>query len=213
MTLFAFLDIETPGLTPEPGHILEIAWSITDDQFKRVYATRSFLVDHEPHEWAGIYATLRVTDVVLNMHTESGLLADLNTRPLRSMAEIARAFRDDVELATDGLDPDMLPIHLAGPSIHFDKSWLAVDPDFGLFFDNDFYGFGIHHRMLDLSSIKLMYGVLGWDIPEQPENPRPHRALSDVRESLIFARSIRNQLDGLRWAPNLRNRAAEEVSG
>lgn len=219
MTLFAFLDIETPGLTPEPGHILEIAWMLTDETFQNVFATRGLVIDHEPDEWASIWSELRSNDYVRNMHTESGLLDAIKHGPLTSMQAAAIAFRDDVEFALNGDLSDavengdgvrVLPLHLAGASIHFDKDWLKVDPTFGLLFDQDVLGFSIHHRMLDFSSIKLLYASLGWDLPTEPVNPHPHRALHDVRQSLEFARSVRDQLS---WLARGGNQTAEEVYG
>ena len=78
-------------------------------------------------------------------------------------------------------------VHLAGLSISFDRDFLKKDPSWALFFDNDTLGVSLHHRLLDLSSLKMFLTARGvpWD---KATNTGAHRAANDVRETLAQAR-------------------------
>lgn len=196
MTLLAVLDIETTGLSPDDDKMLEIAWAITDTDFNILSNVRTHLIEHAPEDWAEVWSQLRTNDFVRNMHQESGLLNDLRAKVTWPMSAIALQFRDDVEKASDGLDPEMLPLHLCGLSIGFDREFLKRDDTWSLFFDNDVFGFGIHHRLLDLSSVKLMLDSAG--VPwERAENQGAHRAVNDVMEVVQQGRIFRRTLNSI----------------
>ena len=187
MTLFAFLDLETTGLDPDEDHILEIAWLLADSKLNQVTHTRTHIVEHSPGAWQDVWAQLMSNEYVRNMHQQSGLYADMRTKSVWPLSAIALQFRDDIEEALAHVEEG--PVHLAGLSIDFDRSFLKKDPAWGLFFDNDVLGVSIHHRLLDLSSIKLMLDACG--VPwEKAVNSQPHRASNDVLETLAQARSF-----------------------
>ena len=185
MTLFAFLDLETTGLDPDEDHILEIAWLLADSKLNQATHTRTHIVEHSPGAWQDVWAQLMSNEYVRNMHQQSGLYADMRTKSVWPLSAIALQFRDDIEEAIAHVEEG--PVHLAGLSIDFDRSFLKKDPTWGLFFDNDVLGVSIHHRLLDLSSIKMFLTARGvpWD---EATNTEAHRAANDVRETLEQAR-------------------------
>lgn len=178
MTLFAFVDIETTGLDPLHDHVLEVAWLITNADLQPVSDARTFLVEHGD-EWGDVFAKIREEPKVAAMHSESGLMQDLFAKPAIPMLDIADAFRADLY---NSLSTNEEAAHLAGFSVHFDRDFLANRWPSGIIKS-------MHHRLFDLSAMKLMALSAGIPYPDI-HNPRPHRALSDVQESLAFAQSV-----------------------
>lgn len=190
MTLFAFLDIETTGLSPDDDHILEIAWLITDSKLETLTPLRSHISEHSQGEWQDIWSQLQSNEPVRHMHQESGLLNAIRSQSAWPLSASALQFRDDIESARWQLgdhEGTEHSVHLAGLSISFDRDFLKKDPAWALFFDNDALGVSLHHRLLDLSSIKMFLTARGvpWD---KALNSSPHRAANDVRETLDQAR-------------------------
>lgn len=189
---YLFLDIETTGLNPTHDSILEIAWVFTDSEFNTVGVPRTFLVDQE--RWSDTWFLLNDPSnmFVRNMHTESGLLAELanDDLPKYTLDAIYQTLEEDLEDHTKtGL------VHLTGRSVHFDKSFLLSE-DFDRLFD-DQQPVSIHHRMLDLSSVKLMLQSCGIEKQFDVENTLPHRALQDVLADIGYARNIRSFIQGV----------------
>ena len=190
MTLFAFLDIETTGLSPDDDHILEIAWLITDSKLETLTPLRSHISEHSQGEWQDIWSQLQSNEPVRHMHQESGLLNAIRAQAAWPLSASALQFRDDIENARRQLgdhEGTEHSVHLAGLSISFDRDFLKKDPTWALFFDNDVLGVSLHHRLLDLSSLKMFLTAreVPWD---KAMNISPHRASSDVLETLDQAR-------------------------
>lgn len=198
MTLFAALDIETTGLDQENDVVLEVAWAITDTEFNQLTPIRTHIVSHEIHGWQEAWRLLQANDYVRDMHQRSGLAADLTTKRSWSMESMVLQFRDDVNVA--GLAADTgnrlseEDVHLTGLSIGFDREFLKRDKSWGLLFDNDALGMTIHHRLLDLSSVKLMLDSAG--VPwEKAPNLGAHRAANDVQEVIDQGKIFRSIFD------------------
>ena len=165
---YLWIDLETTGLDPEAEAILECAAIVTDAELNEIGEPLTMVlhVDETVREAAN--------ELVRDMHDASGLWLDCYA---------ATAEPDDLDDALEALIrryawADGKPI-LAGSTAHFDRgflaSWLFVDPL-------------LHHRHLDVSSLKLAQED-ACGIPFAKSGQR-HRALADVRESLELARAI-----------------------
>ena len=164
-----FLDLETTGLDPEQGVILEIAAVAVNE---RLEALRScaFLIRHEVYplsEWC------------LVQHRESGLLnacaqSEFNTRDAEisiiKFCEIFAPRNDWGEPAVEAIKP----IILAGDSIHFDRAWIKKHM-------RQLERI-LHYRMVDVSTLKELHRI--FNLPAAPEEGLPHRALADCLRSI-----------------------------
>lgn len=190
---YCFLDLETTGLDPDEDKILEIAWVFTDKHFNIVAPAKSFLV--EQSNWDQTWGTMNRADkFVQEMHAKSGLAAALANDEIEktSLDDIYLYLESDLQrLSLDGL------VHLSGRSVHFDKSFLLSE-HFDVLFDDSLPA-SFHHRMLDLTSVKLMLESSGVD-PKQWEPEAigtPHRALDDVMNDITYARNLRNYIEAV----------------
>lgn len=191
--MYLFIDTETTGLSPTKDHLLEVAWVITGNTFEQISEPRTFLVDHE-WEWNDVWVAISQADpVVREMHTKSGLIHDLEVpsdEGFFTLSEIRDYLASDLRQAQSFGGP----IHMAGLSVQFDRAFLVANG-----FGGRILGPGVdrdtlvHHRQLDLTSIKLMLGSAG--IPfETPHNEGAHRALNDVFETIEQAKIFRDML-------------------
>lgn len=160
MSHLVFIDFETTGLDPINHEPIEVAVVVTDDRFVEQAAFECLILpDSIPERWDA---------AAREMHERSGLASLAVVRGAKrhhvraGLAAFLRRFADA------GL------LHLAGNSVHFDRSFLAGHfPDVERMF---------HHRHLDVSSIRM----LGERITTMPplSGPKPHRAMQDVRASI-----------------------------
>jgi oligoribonuclease len=170
------MDLEMTGLDPDSDVIVEIATLVTDDDLE-VVAEGPDLVVHQPPEVLD-----RMGDFVRAMHTKSGLLEAIesSTITLAEAGEATLAF-----LREHIAEPGTVP--LCGNSIGTDRRFLIrwlpeVD------------GF-LHYRSVDVTSIKEL--ARRWNpevLKSAPEKSGGHRALDDIRESLVELRHYRQHL-------------------
>jgi oligoribonuclease len=169
---FCFLDIETTGLDPNKDVILEVALVLTDSDLNELVAYHypvKYELDNDDF-WP---------DIVREMHTVSGLMEEVFKEVGPPVGTVDLNIEDDLIYWKSLQEWERL--HLAGNSIHFDASFLKVHmPRAAAVF---------HHRMLDISSFKLLGGTVGRELVVDNENP--HRALNDAYESLASARIIK----------------------
>jgi len=167
-----WIDCEMTGLDLTRDALVEIACIVTDSELNLLDDGVDVLIK-PPAE-----ALDTMNDVVREMHTVSGLLAELeHGQTLGEAQDLVLAYiRQHV--------PDSRKVPLCGNSIATDRSFLARDmPEL-----DDF----LHYRMVDVSSIKEL--ARRW-YPRayfaSPEKHGGHRALADIRESIRELRYYR----------------------
>ena len=160
-----WIDCEMTGLDLAHDALVEIACLVTDGQLNMLDDGID-LVIKPPAE-----ALDHMPDIVREMHTKSGLLAELGGG--NTLAEA----QEQVLAYVRGHVPESKKVPLCGNSIATDRSFLARDmPELDTF---------LHYRMVDVSSIKEL--ARRW-YPRayfaSPEKHGGHRALADIRESV-----------------------------
>lgn len=208
--MIVWADLETTGLDPLKGSILEIAMVATDDNFVQIGVPFVSLV--KPLHLLGYEA---MDDFVKKMHTKSGLLDRLynigalfhgedpsacllSELPRRGDVERAAiewcyeiAGRDGVPSTCEVVAYDVLrKTPLGGNTVHFDKRWLIHHmSDLEALFS---------HRIYDVSSFTEEMKRSAPDVyagrPGLGPDGRPvpmHRALDDITNSIETARYYR----------------------
>ena len=186
-----WIDCEMTGLDLTQDALIEIACLVTDSELV-VLDEGLDLIIKPPAE-----ALDQMEDVVREMHTTSGLLAELP-------AGITLAEAQDQVLAYIRRyvrEPRRVP--LAGNSIATDRAFIARDmPEVDAF---------LHYRMVDVSSIKEL--ARRW-YPRtyfaSPPKRGGHRALADITESIQELRYYRETV--FVPAPGLDSATARQIA-
>jgi oligoribonuclease len=164
--MLAWIDLEMTGLDPARHTIVEIAALVTDDELTVIEEGPDLVVHASPEELA------QMDDVVRNMHTSSGLLADMEASTLT----LAEAGAQTLTFLQKHIrQPRTVP--LAGNSIGTDRRFLAT-----LLPDIEDY---LHYRSVDVSTIKELCRRWRPEVYKAaPAKKGGHRALQDIRESV-----------------------------
>lgn len=158
-------DCEMTGLDIDRDEICEIAVIVTDDQLKPVDEGIQIVI--KPSD----SAMANMGEFVRQMHTDSGLLAELDSGvSIESAQEQVLAY-----LAKFISEPKTAP--LAGNSIGTDRMFIIRQmPKLDAF---------LHYRNIDVSSLKELvrrwYPRVYFQLPKKNGS---HRALADIRESI-----------------------------
>jgi oligoribonuclease len=171
-----WIDLEMTGLEPDTDLILEVAAIITDGDLGTVIEGPE-LVLAAPRE-----ALDAMDDVVVEMHTKSGLLD--------AVAGADLTVDEAEQLVLDWLlpilpEPGIAP--LAGNSVHADRAFLKRHmPRVHAH---------LHYRNVDVSTLKEL-GLRWYPAALQgaPGKAGAHRALADIRESIAEMRHYREHL-------------------
>ena len=160
-----WIDCEMTGLDLERDALIEIACLVTDGELETLGEGLDLVIKPPPE------ALDQMEDVVREMHTASGLLAELagGVTLAEAQDQVLGYVRKYIS------DPRRVP--LAGNSIATDRVFLARDmPELDAF---------LHYRMVDVSSIKEL--ARRW-YPRayfaSPPKRGGHRALADITESI-----------------------------
>lgn len=164
------------GLDPARCVIVEIATIVTNDELE-IVAEGPDLVVHQPPE-----ALVGMEQVVVDMHTSSGLLTEIaaSTITLEEAGATTLAFiKEHV--------PEARTIPLCGNSIGTDRRFLAIYlPEIEEY---------LHYRSVDVSTIKEL--TRRWypgALEAVPRKATAHRALDDIRESIQELRWYREHV-------------------
>lgn len=160
-----WVDLEMTGLDPQRHVIVELACLVTDGNLNPLDDGVSFVVTATSEQLA------LMDPFVVNMHTKSGLLPEIeHGLELGVVEQLALDYvRQHVTEA--GKAP------LAGSSVHVDRMFLAAHmPEF-----LDF----LHYRIVDVSSIKeLTRRWYPMHYASAPAKAGNHRALADILDSI-----------------------------
>ena len=167
-----WIDCEMTGLDLEHDALIEVAALVTDFELN-VLGEGVDVVVKPPAE-----ALAQMNDVVRQMHTDSGLLNELD-----GGCTLEEAQTKVLDYVTAHVDAGTRP-PLAGNSVATDRAFLARD-----MVDIDAF---LHYRIVDVSSIKELvrrwYPRVYFAAPTKAGN---HRALADIRESIEELRYYR----------------------
>lgn len=172
-------DLETTGLDKDTDHILEVAWTLTDNSLRSPWPVpvNGRVITPNPETWDLIAASQFIQD----MHGPTGLLKDLGDF-IRTddLASVEREILGDIE-EYEASGRGSQTWYLAGASVHFDlgfiQHWM---PNLAK---------RLHHRVFDTSTLRAFFQALGID--HGVVNPMPHRAVHDVEEMLEMSRRYR----------------------
>ncbi|MGC0144421.1 MULTISPECIES: oligoribonuclease [unclassified Pseudactinotalea] len=167
-----WIDCEMTGLDPVNDALVEIAVIVTDSELTAFDAGLDLVIKPPPK------ALENMPEVVVRMHTESGLL-DLLDEGL-TLAQAQEQVLDYVRTFV----PEARKAPLAGNSVGTDKVFL--DRDMPELTEH------LHYRIIDVSSIKELarrwYPRAYFNAPAKDGG---HRALADIAESIDELRYYR----------------------
>ena len=172
--VLAWMDLEMTGLDPSRNVVIEIATLVTDDDLSIVAEGPDLVVAASNEDLE------RMDAVVRKMHTDSGLLAEIEASTL----SLAEAGSKTLEFLREHI-PESRRAPLCGNSIGVDRRFLAAQlPELDAYF---------HYRSIDVSTVKelckrwypALYG-------RAPKKAGAHRALDDIRESVAELRYYRD---------------------
>nr|WP_233552694.1 oligoribonuclease [Jiangella rhizosphaerae] len=167
-----WIDCEMTGLDLQRDALIEVAVLVTDAELN-VLGDGVDVVIRPPDE-----ALEHMNDVVRQMHTASGLLAELSGGVTMDEANalVMQYIKEHV--------PEPSKAQLAGNTVHMDRLFLARDlPEVESW---------LHYRNIDVSSIKELvrrwYPRVYFASPTKTGN---HRALGDIKDSIDELRYYR----------------------
>jgi oligoribonuclease len=167
-----WIDCEMTGLTLEQDALIEVAALVTDYELN-ILGDGVDVIVKPPAE-----ALDQMSELVTKMHSDSGLLAELENGVTLREAE------DRVLTYVREFVPEPGKAALAGNSVGTDRAFLARDMP-------ELEGW-LHYRIVDVSSIKELarrwYPRAYFAAPAKSGN---HRALADIAESIAELRYYR----------------------
>ncbi|MDR2975576.1 MAG: oligoribonuclease [Propionibacteriaceae bacterium] len=175
MENLVWIDCEMTGLDLSRDALIEVAVLITDADLN-VLGEGVDIVVKPPKE-----AVENMNDFVVQMHTHSGLINELDSGVTMAEAEAIVMAYVKQHIAEPGKAP------LAGNTISTDRAFLARDMP-------TLEGY-LHYRNIDVSSIKELarrwYPRTFFSAPAKHGN---HRALGDIKDSITELRFYRETI-------------------
>lgn len=176
--MFLWLDLETVGLDPDSGEILEVAWFVSDNW--------ELLTDVKSHVVAPTRDTFELIKQDLfakTVHYDNLLMADLLWNRTVRLEDIEDMILKDLHTNND---QDVVPV-LAGASVHFDRSFIR---QYMPRLDEE-----LSYRHFDVSTLMMFFNSLGYYELSKRERNSAHRAGSDVKDSYTLARKYVNMMN------------------
>lgn len=167
-----WIDCEMTGLDPQVEEVVEIACIVTEADLTPIDEGISIVIRPSQESFD------RMEEVVVNMHTESGLIGEIadGTTLEDAQERVLEYVRRHV--------PESRKAPLAGSSVYVDRSFLAkYMPELDQH---------LHYRLVDVSSVKEMvrrwYPRAYFATPKKVGN---HRAMGDTLDSIAELRFYR----------------------
>lgn len=183
---FILVDIETTGLVPKDGHVLELGMAYYSPQLEMRDMFQSLVLSKTALSF--IEDGWSRDDFAYKMHDSSGLLADLDALgkpgPEVDPENVARSAMH--WLTNCGVNSAM-KVPMTGNSVHFDKEWLTYHmPDLAKMFG---------YRTIDASSMREYVRVVAPDVFNKIEKelkPRgDHRVTPDILDTVDLLLALR----------------------
>lgn len=170
-----WIDCEMTGLDVVSDALVEIACVVTGPDLAPVHEGFTTVIKPPAR------AAESMDDVVVNMHTESGLINEFAAGITIEAAQL-----ELMEYLKDqGVEEKRSP--LCGSSVYVDRGFLARDMP-----ELDAY---LHYRLIDVSSLKELarrwYPRVYYSSPQKTGN---HRALGDILDSIAELRYYRDAM-------------------
>ncbi|WP_328821737.1 oligoribonuclease [Nesterenkonia haasae] len=170
-----WIDCEMTGLSPENDVLIEVAALVTDSELTVLGEGVEVVIRPDLEALAGM------EKIVRDMHTASGLLAELEDGIAVETAEKKVLEYIQQWVPEAGVAP------LAGNSVHADRAFLRVGmPTLTQH---------LHYRIVDVSTLKELasrwYPQVKADAPKKTGN---HRAMGDILDSIAELRHYREHM-------------------
>jgi oligoribonuclease len=176
--MFLWLDLETVGLDPDSGEILEVAWFISDN-----WELLTNVKSHVVTPTRDTFELIKQDMFAQTVHYDNLLMADLLWNRTVLLEDIEDMILRDLHRNND---QDVVPI-LAGSSVHFDRSFIRK---YMPRLDDQ-----LSHRHFDASTLMMFFNSLGYYDYAKREYSSTHRAYNDVQDSYKLARKYVNMMN------------------
>lgn len=172
ITTLVWLDVETTGLNPREGQLLQVACILTDllgneiaEPFERIVAYESRVVE---------FFKGTVDSFVVDMHTTTGLWERLSGPEALPLAEV----EDDLLAYIAEHAPEARQAQFAGNSVRFDMNWSEVH--LPKVYDH------LHYRNIDITGLMTTFERFGLvNINRKPGFVgEKHNAVDDIRHAV-----------------------------
>lgn len=170
-----WIDCEMTGLNPDTEVLIEVAALVTDQDLNVLGEGVDVVIRPDAEALASMSTFVR------DMHTSSGLLAELDDGLSLEAAEQKVLEYVKAWVPESGVAP------LAGNSVHADKAFLRLGmPALTKH---------LHYRLIDVSTLKEL--ARRWHpqvLASAPEKTGNHRALGDIQDSIAELRHYREHM-------------------
>ena len=170
-----WIDCEMTGLSPENDVLIEVAALVTDSELNVLGEGVEVVIRPDLEALAGM------EKIVRDMHTASGLLAELEDGIAVETAE-----KKVLEYVQQWV-PEAGVAPLAGNSVHADRAFLRVGmPTLTQH---------LHYRIIDVSTLKELAARWHPDVKAgAPKKTGNHRAMGDILDSIAELRHYREHM-------------------